>query len=240
MTFQGVKALVRFPSGAVVTILAVSLALSGCTDKRGGPIAYNVSDFGAPDLPTAVPLEQGYRIAPLDTLTVKVFKMPELSGDYDVDLTGQISLPLIGEVGAAEMTTAELDQRLTSKLGEKYFQNPDVSVGVKASTRRSVTVDGAVNKAGSFPVMGTLTLMQAVANAGGTSPDANGRRVAVFRQINGKRQAAAFDLVSIRRGEVPDPAVFAGDIVVIDGSSIKAVQKQILGNLPILSIFRPF
>ncbi len=216
------------------------LALSGCADRRGGPISYNVSDFGAPDEPTAVPLGQGYRIAPLDTLTVKVFKMPELSGDYDVDLTGQISLPLIGEVSAAELTTAEVDQRLTGKLGEKYFQNPDVSVGVKASTRRSVTVDGAVNKAGSFPVMGSLTLMQAVANAGGTTPEANARRVAIFRQIDGKRQAAAFDLVSIRRGEVPDPAVFPGDIVVIDGSSIKAAQKQILNSLPILSIFRPF
>ena len=230
----------RRPTHHVMGIAAAALLLGACADKRGGPIPYNVSDFGAPDAPTIVPLEQGYRIAPLDTLTVKVFKMPDLSGDYEVDLTGQISMPLIGEVGAVELTTAELDKRLTQKLGERYLENPDVSVGVKSSTRRSVTVDGAVNKAGSFPIAGTLTLMQAVANAGGTSPEANARRVAVFRQINGKRQAAAFDLASIRRGEVEDPAIFAGDIIVVDGSSIKAVQKQILNNLPILSIFRPF
>ena len=240
MTYRKPRRSARLFSRAILLATGATLALAGCADKRGGPIAYNVGDFGAPDEPTAVPLGQGYRIAPLDTLTVKVFKMPELSGDYDVDLTGQISLPLIGEVSAVELTTAQLDERLTSKLGEKYFQNPDVSVGVKASTRRSVTVDGAVNKAGSFPVMGSLTLMQAVANAGGTTPEANARRVAIFRQIDGKRQAAAFDLVSIRRGEVPDPAVFPGDIVVIDGSSIKAAQKQILNSLPILSIFRPF
>ena len=240
MTYQLRRPSAPFVLRAILLATGAMFALAGCVDRRGGPIAYNVSDFGTPDEPTAVPLGQGYRIAPLDTLTVKVFKMPELSGDYDVDLTGQISLPLIGEVSAVELTTAELDQRLTGKLGEKYFQNPDVSVGVKASTRRSVTVDGAVNKAGSFPVMGSLTLMQAVANAGGTTPEANARRVAIFRQISGKRQAAAFDLVSIRRGEVPDPAVFPGDIVVIDGSSIKAAQKQILNSLPILSIFRPF
>jgi polysaccharide export outer membrane protein len=82
--------------------------------------------------------------------------------------------------------------------------------------------------------------MQAVALAGGTAEDANARRVAIFRTIDGKRQAAAFDLVSIRRGEAEDPRVYAGDIVVIDGSSIKSLQKQIMSNLPILSIFRPF
>jgi polysaccharide export outer membrane protein len=219
---------------------AAALALSGCADKRGGPIPYDVSTFGVPDSPKLVPLEAGYRIAPMDTLTVKVFKMPDLSGDYEVDLAGHISMPLIGEIAAYDMTTAQLDNALTSKLGEKYLENPDVSVGVKSSTRRSVTVDGAVNKAGSYPVHGPMTLMQAVAAAGGTSEDANARRVAIFRTIGGQRQAAAFDLTSIRRGEAPDPTIYAGDIVVIDGSSVKAMQKQIMNSLPVFSIFRPF
>ena len=225
-------------AGLCVAIAVV--ALSGCADKRGGPIAYDVATFGVPDKPTIASLEQGYRIAPLDTISVRVFKMPDLSGDYEVDLTGQISLPLIGEVSAAESTTAELDQRLTEALGQKYLENPDVSVGVKSSTRRSVTIDGSVNKAGSFPVTGPLTLMQAVALAGGAAPEANPRRVAVFRQIGGKRQVAAFDLTSIRRGEATDPEIYAGDIVIIDGSSMKAAQRQILNSLPLLSVFRPF
>jgi polysaccharide biosynthesis/export protein len=195
---------------------------------------------GVPDSPKLVPLEAGYKIAPMDTLTVKVFKMPDLSGDYEVDLAGHISLPLVGEVAAYDMTTSQLDDSLTRKLGEKYLENPDVSVGVKSSTRRSVTVDGAVNKAGSYPVNGPMTLMQAVAAAGGTAEDANARRVAIFRTIGGQRQAAAFDLTSIRRGEAPDPPIYAGDIVVIDGSSVKAMQKQIMNSLPVFSIFRPF
>jgi polysaccharide export outer membrane protein len=61
----------------------------------------------------------------------------------------------------------------------------------------------------------------------------------VFRTINGKRQAAAFDLVDIRRGQAEDPAIYAGDIIVVDGSAIKELQKQILQGLPILSIFSP-
>lgn len=222
-----------------VLVAVLALLLAGCADRRGGPIPYDVA-LAAPDAPTLVPLESSYKIAPMDTLTIKVFKMPDLSGDYEVDLTGRVSLPLIGEIGAAELTTAELDQRLTSKFSERYLENPDVGVSVKASTRRSVTVDGAVKSAGSFPVAGSLTLMQAVALAGGTSEEANTRRVAVFRTIGGKRQAAAFDLASIRRGQSEDPRVYAGDIVVVDGSGIKAAQKQILNSLPIFSIFRPF
>ena len=131
------------PVRAVPLILAVGSVLTGCADSRGGPIPYNVSDFGVPDSPELAPLEAGYKIAPMDNLTVKVFKMPDLSGDYEVDLAGNISMPLIGELRAFDLTTAQLDESLTHKLGEKYLENPDVSVGIKSSTRRSVTVDGA-------------------------------------------------------------------------------------------------
>ena len=227
--------------GALAALCAVMLlSLAACASEGpGGPIPYD-RPLAAPDTPSVVSLESDYKIAPMDTVTVKVFKAPDLSADYEVDLTGHISLPLIGEVEAANLTTAQLDQRLTQMLGQKYFQNPDVSVGVKASTKRSVTVDGAVKQAGSFPVAGNTSLMQAVALAGGTTEDANAHRVAVFRTIAGKRQAAAFDLTAIRRGQAPDPQVYAGDIVVVDGSSIKAAQKQFFQSIPLLSIFRPF
>ena len=82
--------------------------------------------------------------------------------------------------------------------------------------------------------------MQAVALAGGTTEDANAHRVAIFRTISGKRQVAAFDLVAVRRGQAEDPQIYPGDIVVVDGSAIKAMQKQIMNSLPVFSIFRPF
>ena len=115
--------------------------------------------------PRIVALESNYKIAPMDQLGIKVFKSPDLTGDYDVDLAGRISLPFIGELDAANMTTAQLDERLTAKLGEKYLENPDVSVSIKRSTARVVTVDGAVRESGSFPVAGPMTLIQAVSLA---------------------------------------------------------------------------
>lgn len=215
--------------------------LSGCASSRGGPIPYDTAGtFRPPDPPRIAALESGYKIAPMDTVSVKVFRQPDLSGDYQVDLTGKISLPLIGEVRAVDLTTAELDQQVTAKYSEKYLENPDVSVGVKESAKRSVTVDGAVRTPAAIPAAGSMTLMQAIAMAGGLGEDANARRIAVFRTIGGQRQAAAFDLVSIRRGENPDPAIYPGDIVVVDGNSVKAIYKQILNSLPVLSLFRPF
>ena len=228
------------PIRGVLAILTLAFGLAACADSRGGPIPYGVQGFGVPDAPTVVPLEQNYRIAPLDTLSIRIFKMADLSGDYEVDLTGKISMPLIGEMSAIDMTTAELDRRLTTRLGEKYLENPDVSVGIKSSTRRSVTVDGSVSKPGTFGVNGPTTLIQAIAAAGGPTENANPRRVAIFRQIGGQRQAAAFDLTDIRRGQAEDPQVYAGDIIVVDGSATKEAQRQILNSLPILSIFRPF
>jgi polysaccharide biosynthesis/export protein len=230
----------RFGLLALVWLCCAALLLAGCSDRRGGPIAYSSGDLAPPDPPSLDVLGAGYRIAPMDTISVSVFKMPDLTGEYQVDLTGQISLPLIGEVPAANLTTADLDRELTRRFGERYLENPDVSVGIKASARRNVTVDGAVKNAGAFPVSGPLTLMQAVALAGGAAEDANLRRVAVFRTVGGRRQAAAFDLQDIRRGQGKDPEIYAGDIIVVDGSSIKDVQKRLLNTLPILSIFRPF
>ena len=223
----------------VTSVMAVALTLGACADKPGGPIPYNVA-LAPPDQPRALALEQNYKIAPLDTVTVNVFRQKDLSGDYEVDLTGRINMPLIGTVEAVDLTTAQLDQKITAAYGQKYLVNPDVAVGVKASTRRSVTVDGAVKSSGSYPVGGPLTLLQAIALSGGASEDANLRRVAVFRTVGGQRQAAAFDLQRIRRGQAVDPPIYAGDIVVVDGSGVKEAQKRILSNIPILSIFRPF
>ncbi|HMJ92960.1 MAG TPA: polysaccharide biosynthesis/export family protein [Allosphingosinicella sp.] len=224
----------------VALILAAAMLLTGCVGSRGGPIPYEPQGFQAPDAPQPLRLEDDYKIAPLDTLKISIFQVPDLSGEYEVDLTGHIAMPLLGNVDAANMTTAELDTALTRRLGEKYLQSPDVSVGITKSTSRVVTVDGSVRQPGQFQIAGQTTLMQVVAMARGTDENSNPRRIAIFRTIQGQRMAAAFDLISIRRGQMEDPKIYPGDIVVVDGSKIKALQREILQTLPLISIFRPF
>ena len=222
-----------------IALIGAAMALAGCGNTRGGKIPYEVQ-LAEPDRPVAVALGDDYRIAPLDTLKVAVFQVPDLSGEFEVDLTGNIALPLVGNIKAIDLTTAELDQRLTAKLGEKYLQSPDVTVGVKSSSTRVVTVDGSVRNPGVFSMTQPMTLMQVIAMAKGTDENSNPRRIAIFRQIQGQRMAAAFDLTSIRRGESEDPKIYAGDIVVVDGSKTKAMYQQIMGSLPLLATFRPF
>ena len=219
-------------------ILGLSLLAACGTGGRGGSIPYDV-ELGRPDTPDTFALSEDYRIAPLDTLKITVFQVEELSGEYEVDLTGRIPLPLIGDIKAVDLTTAQLDEKLTLALSEKYLQNPDVSVGVKQSSTRGVTVDGSVRLPGMHPVRGPMTLIQAIALARGVDETANPRRVAVFRQVDGQRQAAAFDLTEIRRGRAPDPTLQPGDIVVVDGSKIRQLQRDLLNAVPLIGIFNP-
>ena len=238
MRSTGLSFITRLTMTAAAGLAAV--LASGCADTRGGPIPYHVSDFGAPDSTISAPIEEGYRIAPMDTLSVRIFGMPDISGDYQVDLRGNIGMPLIGEVAALDRTPSELDAVLTQKYSEKYLENPDITVGIKEATGHNITVDGSVQKPGTYPVVGPMTLMQAVALAEGVDEMANAHRIAIFRTIDGRRQAAAFDLVSIRKGQMPDPQVYSGDIVIVDGSGIKEAQKKLFQSIPLLNIFRPF
>jgi polysaccharide export outer membrane protein len=225
----------------LLALCALTLA-AGCA-TRGGDIPYpeSAQDFRAPDAPsTLVGTTAEYRISPLDKLQVTVFQVPDMSRDVDVDLGGNISMPLIGNVRAVDLTTAELQEALERQLGARYLRNPDVTVLVKESSRRHITIDGAVRSPGQFPINGPTTLLQAVALARGTDETANPRRVAVFRQIDGRRNAAAFDLTAIRRGNAEDPVIYTGDIIVVEGSRLRAIQRELFSTLPLLTTFRPF
>ncbi|BBC73969.1 conserved hypothetical protein [Altererythrobacter sp. B11] len=222
---------------AVLPLAALSLA--SCWSTRGGNIPYDVADFGAPDPISSTTLDESYQIAPLDTLKINVFQVEDLSGEYDVDLTGNIAMPLIGNVKAVDLTTAQLQEELEEKLEVSYLRNPDITVGITKSSGSNITVEGSVRRPGVFPVAGRLTLIQAIAMAQGPDDAANERRVAIFRRIDGKRMAAAYDLLSIRRDEAEDPTVYRGDIIVVDGSATKRAWRDMLRSMPLLGVFNP-
>lgn len=229
-------------AGAPLMMILALVAVGGCNSTRGGPISYEVpATFTQPDAPRALIGNANYRIATGDLLAVTVFQVDALSKEYRVDLAGNIAFPLIGEVPAVGRTTAELRQDIATRLGQRYLRNPDVTVSVRESTNNNITVEGGVRRPGMFPVTGPMTLIQSVALAGGVDPQqGNARRLAIFRQIQGQRMAAAFDLVSIRRGEMPDPEIFPGDIIVVESSSRRSLFQDILQAIPVFALFRPF
>lgn len=221
-------------------LIGMALALAACAGTRGGSIPYNVSNFGMPDAPKPIVADEGYKLAPLDVVTINVYQVPDLSRDYSVDVSGRVTMPLIGNVNALGLSTNELATQIQNRLSERYLRDPNVVVALKESKSRVVTVDGAVRQPGVFPATGGLTLVQTVALARGTDDFANPRRVAVFRQVQGRRMAAAFDLTRIRRGEEEDPQIYAGDTVVVDGSNLRKAQRELFQAIPLLPIFMAF
>lgn len=220
----------------VLVMMGFAIGVAGCA-TRGGSIPYNPAGFVAPDAPKSLAGSDQYKLAPLDVVTVTVFQVPDLSRDYTIDYTGRLSVPLVGQVNAIGMSTSELATQLQTKLGERYLNNPNVVVALKESGSRVVTVDGSVRQPGVFPAVGPLTLLQVVALARGADETSNPRRVAVFRNVGGKRMAAAFDLIDIRRGKQEDPAIYAGDTVVVDGSRLRQAQREIFSTVPLLPFF---
>lgn len=218
----------------------VAAALAGCAPSRGGPIPYDVPQFTAPDAPNVAVSSDNYVITTGDKLGITVFGAADLSKDYVVDQAGAIAVPLIGSVPVAGRSPNMARQEIARRLGERYLQKPDVTVEVKESINRNVTVDGSVRAPGAYPVTGEMTLIRTVALARGTDERANPRRVAVFRTVGGQRMAAAFDLTAIRRGEMPDPAIYAGDIVVVDGNDSNSRFVTLLQTLPLIALFRPY
>ena len=213
--------------------------ISGCAGKRGGPVPYNRADFVAPDL-REIKSSAAHRLRPGDVVTITVFQADSFSGDRTVDATGRIQMPLIGAVDAEGKTSPELQAILTAKLASSYLRAPSVQVVIKEAKSEKVTVDGSVLQPGIYEIEGDMTLLQAVALARGPNPDANPKRVVIFRTIKGERQAAAFDLTTIRTGLEPDPSVYGDDIIVVDGSATRQQFRDVISSLPLLSVFTRF
>lgn len=231
-------------AGAVTPGLSLSLCLllaacaSGLPDAEGRAAVFTPTA----DAPTAPPTVEGYRIGPLDRISIDVYQVKDLTlEDVQVDAGGQVLLPLIGSVAAAGKTAPELSAEIADRLRGRYLQSPQVAVRVSEILSQRVTVDGSVMQPGVYPLTGPTTLIQAVSLAKG--PDvkyANLSRVVVFRNLSGERSVAVFDLKRIRKGQAPDPEILGNDIVVVDGSQLKGAWREIIGSLPGLAIFRPF
>ena len=108
----------------------------------------------------------GYRLGPEDQIQVTVFRQPELSGQFALDGQGSVALPLVGNVQAAGLTTRELEDEIEQRLkSEHYLVNPQV--GVEPLIYRPFYVLGEVNHPGSYEYRNDITVVNAVALAGG-------------------------------------------------------------------------
>lgn len=241
--------LVRCATGLGLALsLAVSLAAcaSGGSSPRAGqvtPVGAVSTQMRAPDASLTGDGKGGagdYRVGPQDLLEISVFQVADLNRTVRVNTSGDISLPLVGVLHVGGRTVQEVQDDISGKLTATYLQNPQVSVFVKEFTSQRVTLEGAVNKPGIYPLTGQTSLLQAIAMAQGLSELADPQAVLVFRVIDGRKQAAAFDLKRIRQGADEDPAIYGDDIVVIEESGSKGMFSRLIKAMPVLGVFRFF
>lgn len=199
-----------------------------------GAAAYNVISAPNPSQDAVA----DYRIGPLDTLDVTVFQEPELSAKaLQVDASGQIALPLVGSVEAKGKTASELSTEIEKRFGEKYLKDPQVTVSVATSVSQRVSIQGEVTEPGVYQVSGPTTLLEVLSMAKGETDTAKLNEVVIFRNVNGERMGAVFDVASIRRGQAADPSVQGNDMIVVGYSAARRFWQNVVRAAPILGIF---
>jgi polysaccharide export outer membrane protein len=179
------------------------LLAAACASSKG---------FGKP---TDRPEAGEYRIGREDVLEVVVWHEPELTRVVPVRPDGKISLPLAGEVEAAGKTPAELQAGLTSAL-KPYIQDTTVAVLVREINASRVFVLGEVTRPGGFPLRGAMTVMQAIALAGGRSEFAKDEVVWLRQETGGKIGRVSLSFRELVKGEAAGALwLRAGDVLYV-------------------------
>lgn len=223
-----------------LTLIASLAACAGHGGLDSGSTAVTVADSLPP--PDAEALSRNfadYRIGANDEIEVQVFGVEEMTRRGTVDSAGYFAMPLAGSVLAGGKTPEQLSSLIEDRLRGRYLKDPQVSVNIVEARANTVTVDGSVRQPGIYPIVGTLTLQQAVAMARGADETADLSKIVVFRRAGGQQMAAMFDLKDIREGKYEDPVIFASDIVVVGESATRRFLRDLRTTIPTVGQFTP-
>jgi len=175
-----------------------------------------------------------YRIGPFDKLKYVLVGLDPADGEAVVDTSGNISVPLAGQVHVGGLTPAEAEAAIVDALHQNYVRQPIVSLNAAEIKSQTVTVEGSVKEPGLYPVTGQTTLLRAIASAKGLTEFAQTKQVVIFRTVNGQTYAALYNLEAIRSGVYADPFINPGDLVVIDESRARRYFRDLLTSTPAL------
>jgi polysaccharide biosynthesis/export protein len=160
----------------------------------------------SPNLPR-LPADQAgavYRLGAGDSLRITVFGEPDLSGTFKISDNGALVMPLVGQVAAQGLSVPELQKKLVSQLNVKAVKSPDVTIQVEEY--RPFFILGEVKNPGSYPYVPEMTVLTAVAIAGGFTFRAAQNEVSVTRKHNG---------APVEARATRDARVLPGDVVYV-------------------------
>lgn len=141
--------------------------------------------------PQSAASAEGYVLGPNDRIRLKVYGEADITGEYEINSTGQVSIPLAGHIKAAGMTTRQLEKLIASALAKGLVRDPRVNVEI--AQYRPYYILGEVKKSGEYPYRLGLTVMDAVASAGGFTYRANENKVYLRRAGAAVEETYALD-----------------------------------------------
>jgi polysaccharide biosynthesis/export protein len=179
-----------------------------------------------------------YLIGPHDVLAIQVFDQADLGGKFTVEADGTFSFPLIGRIQAAGLTIRQFEEQLKKRLADGYFRNPQIAVAVEQFRSQRIFVMGEVRTTGQVQLTGGMTLIEALARAGGALPSASGEISIVrpTRGASGPVQARPDAGADILRANIRDLELGAmqNNIELRDGDTVwvaKAESIYIFGQV---------
>jgi polysaccharide export outer membrane protein len=171
-----------------------------------------------------------YVIGAQDVLTVTVFDQPDLGGKYAVELDGSFTFPLIGRVKAGGLTIRDFETQLKTRLSDGFFKNPQVTVSIEQYRSQRVFVTGEVRNPGSYALTGDITLIEVLAKAGSTTPNASDE-VLVVHGGTGADQAArpgdGRESLRINLKDLQSGAAATQNVTLRDGDTVFVARAEL-------------
>jgi len=189
--------------GAGSTLVLAILSLAACQNPRPHT---NVTEAPPPE----------DRVGIDDTFDVRVYGEAELTGTFRVATDGTVDYPLAGRIAVAGLRTGEIQQVLVGKLKDRYLRDPQVVVTVKERNSQKITVLGQIAKPGQVPYYPNMTIVDAIASAGGFTGIAAKNSVNLRREAAGKIEIRVYPVADISEGRSPNVMVLPGDVLVVD------------------------
>lgn len=183
----------------------------------------------APTDPAAAAISSFYRLQPSDVLEIKYTYTPEYNATVMVRPDGFITLPIVGEILVARLTVREIKDAVTTKAGER-LRDPELTVEIKDFQKPRFVVGGDVGKPGQFELRGNVTVLEAVAMAGGFKTSAKHSQVLLFRKFD--QEKAVTRIVDAKALTRPnsgqeDPLLLPGDFLFVPQNRISKIERFI-------------
>jgi polysaccharide export outer membrane protein len=202
---------------ALVMLAAVGLFAQSDTTPQSQANDKSSSQSRAAATSEKTHSDDSYVIGANDTLSISVWKEPDVSRSVPVRSDGKISLPLVGELQAAGQTPRQLEQEITKRL-QNYISEPEVTVIVTESKSQKINILGMVARPGTYLLSGSTTVLDAIAMAGGFKDFAKKKSIYVLRtNPDGTQKRFPFNYKEVIKGTNPEQNIklLAGDTLIV-------------------------